>query len=170
MATPRLRSIPHCGKKVRAKRGEALRYFREVVLAYEGLDCLPWPFSTNGGYGQMSYEHRPQLVPRLVCEAEYGSAPSPAHHAAHSCGKGNLGCVAKRHLSWKTPSENEADKLVHGTSPRGARCGTSKLTTHEVRQIRSLEGQFLQREIAAQFGVGRRTIGRIHRREIWTDV
>ncbi|WP_292637037.1 hypothetical protein [Mesorhizobium sp.] len=50
-------------------------------------------------------------VSRLVCEEVHGPPPSPDHEAAHSCDNGDLGCATKRHLSWKTPKENTADKF-----------------------------------------------------------
>lgn len=88
-------------------------------------------------------------------------------HAAHSCGKGSSGCVAKRHLSWKTPSENEADKLVHGTSPRGARCGTAKLTEAEIREIRMLKGYVPQREIAEMYETSQGHVSGILSEQKW---
>lgn len=45
---------------------------------------------------------------RQVCEWAHGSAPSPIHHAAHSCDV-NL-CCNPAHLRWATQSENERDK------------------------------------------------------------
>lgn len=189
MATSRLCSIPDCGKIARKRdycqlhhdrylrpadpfgrrvpRGTALRFFHEVALPYEGNDCLTWPLSTTKGYGQIRYDDRPQLVSRLVCAHVHGPAPTPDHQAAHSCGRGKFGCVTKRHLSWKTQVENEADKLIHGTSPRGEKSGTSKLTASNVLEIRALAGTMLHREIAAKFGIERRTVGHIIERHIW---
>ncbi len=112
----------------RIDNGEAGRYFREVVLVYDGTDCLLWPYSCNdSGYGRMQFDGRVQIVSRLACEEEHGPAPTPKHDAAHSCGKGHLACVAKRHMSWKTRAENMADKIVHGTSSRGIKSGAAKI-------------------------------------------
>lgn len=103
----------------RINNGEASRYFREVVLAYNGSDCLSWPYSCNdSGYGKMQFDGRVQIVSRLVCEHVNGPPPTPKHDAAHSCGKGHEACCTKHHLSWKTRAENMADKIVHGTSSR----------------------------------------------------
>lgn len=79
-------------------------------------ECIEWPFRCSGGYGHVS--RRVPGAPsasRVVCYMVYGAPPTRKHQAAHSCGKGHKGCVNWRHLSWKTPRENEADKLLHGT-------------------------------------------------------
>ncbi|MBX3579951.1 MAG: hypothetical protein KF723_22335 [Rhizobiaceae bacterium] len=144
------------------------RFFNSVILMYDGNDCLAWPFSTRDGYAVMRWDGKSVSVCRLVCEKVYGPPPTPDHEAAHLCGKGHLGCVAKRHLVWKTDAENEADKLVHGTSNRGERHGMAKLLAADVLAIRELQGTATQREIARRFGVSQRTISLIHRRERWT--
>ena len=115
---------PHVGGKMRASVGEPLRYLRETVLEYEGDDCLIWPYAkTSSGYGNVYMDDRNHVVSRLVCEATHGPAPSAEHEAAHLCGKGHDGCVTKGHLVWKTPTENQADKAVHGTDNAGPRNG-----------------------------------------------
>jgi hypothetical protein len=75
--------------------------------------------------------------------------------------------VNKRHLSWKTRLENEADKLVHGTVLRGERQNGAKLKEEHVRQIRGLEGMMSQGQMAAMFGVDRITINDIFRGRTW---
>jgi hypothetical protein len=155
----------------RIPNGEAARYLREVVLAYEGDECLAWPYLKNAeGYGLIN---RPSgnvaIVSRIVCEETNGPPPTPNYDAAHSCGRGNQGCVTKRHLSWKTRLENVADAIEHGTYSAGERSGRAKLNWESVRQIRALGGTMRQADIGAQFGVGYRTVGRILAGSIWQD-
>lgn len=50
----------------------------------------------------------------------------------------------------------------------GEHHGSAKLTEELVRQIRDAKGK--QRDIAGQFGVSQRSVGRIIRRENWRDV
>jgi hypothetical protein len=107
------------------------------------------------------------LVSRRVCEETKGPPPTPAHEAAHSCGKGHLACVTKGHLSWKTHAENQTDKLIHGTDNRGQKHMMVKLTEDDVREIRALRGTMLQREIARQFGISQQSVGDIFRRATW---
>lgn len=150
--------------------GEAERHFREVVLTYDGDECLIWPYANCGdGRGVVWYEERVRIVSRVVCEIVNGPAPSPDHHAAHSCGRGNDGCVAARHLSWKSPKENNADKIEHGTAPRGENNHFAKLSEDQVRDIWRMKGAATQQQIADQFGVSRALVSCIHRGKIWQD-
>lgn len=150
--------------------GVVQEYYCTVVLKHEGDDCLIWPYSrSTSGYGAINGKGRHGTVSRLVCEDIYGPPPSHEYEAAHSCGKGHLGCVAKSHLSWKTPSENQMDKLVHGTHSRGERGAMAKLTTEQVLEIISLRGIKKKCAIAATYGVNPSTISRIHSGKRWQD-
>lgn len=163
MTSPILQSMT-----IRAKKGEAQRYFREVVMPYEGDECLIWPFHRNaGGYGLLRSNGRTRDAHRVVCEAANGQPPTPSHEAAHSCGSGHLGCVTKRHLVWKTHKENEADKVAHGTVRRGEANTNAKLTVEAVRAIRALSGLQTKTATAAQFCVSIRTIGLVQAGERW---
>lgn len=134
--------------------GEALRFFQDVVLAYDGDDCLIWPFATDGhGYGKLWKDGALRVVSRLVCEDEHGPALFSDYVAAHSCGRGHEACVARSHLSWKSPAENMADKLVHGTHMRGERNHTTQIARDAVREIKNLFGKLPPKQIAKQFGV-----------------
>lgn len=137
-------------------------FIQETVLAYNGDDCLIWPFQrSGGGYAKISIKKRSHTVSRMVCESVNGSPPTPLHQAAHSCGNGHLGCVAPSHLSWKTQAENEADKLAHGTDNRGERSARAKLTASDVQEIMRLSKTKTRVEIGRMFGVHSATIGKI---------
>ena len=152
-------------KKGPTTRGDASRHLQNVVLAYEGDDCLFWPFGRRRGYGVLGGK----TVSRIVCEKTHGPPPTPHHVAAHSCGKGHLACVAKRHLSWKTPAGNKEDELAHGTRNAGERHGLSKLTADDVRRIRSLEGTAVK-TLSTRFAVSEQQIRNIIARRVWHSV
>jgi hypothetical protein len=152
----------------RTPNGEPERYFREVVMAYEGDECLLWPYAKNErGYAVLQRGNRAKRLQRLICEERHGPPPTRKHEAAHSCGRGEDGCVTKRHLDWKTSKENKADMLVHGTRPFGERNGSSRFTEAQVLRIFSLKGKMLQREIAALEGVRQWDVSSIHRGRTW---
>lgn len=168
MATSRLSTILSRDKHPsRRKPGVAYRHLVDVVLAYDGTDCLFWPYATTEGYGHLRSLGQDYLVHRLACEHINGEPPSPSHEAAHNCGKGHLGCVARRHLSWKTRAANVADKVPHGTHSRGHRQWNNKLTASDVSAIRAIKGTLCQREIAALYGVKQTTISAIFRGDSW---
>jgi DNA invertase Pin-like site-specific DNA recombinase len=73
-----------------------------------------------------------------------------------------------RHLSWKTRSENDADKLRDGTHRRGEQKG-SRLTEADVQTIRRMcsEGTS-QYAVARLFGVSRGTVCSVVTRKSWS--
>lgn len=144
------------------------KYLRDVVLKYTGQECLIWPFSRNPqGYPQMRVGDRTMMVNPIICRTIHGPKPSPIHEVAHSCGLGHAGCCSHLHFRWATPTENQADRILHGTTNRGEANGQAKLTADQVRKIRGLEGTMLQREIGALFGVTAGTISMILARNTW---
>lgn len=162
-----LHGNPKRGGPLRTSPGEPDRYFNETVMPYEGDECLFWPYARSDGYPTLSRDGENRYVHRLVCEEANGPPPTPRHQAAHSCGNGHLACVTKRHLSWKTHIDNEADKIGHGTVARGERQGGSKLSEADVLEILALRGTMPQREVARMFGVSKMNISLIQRRKIW---
>lgn len=147
------------------RKGAALQFYKEVVLPYEGGECLIWPFALNHGRGALRINGRTNLVSRLVCEAAHGPAPTPKHEAAHNCGRGFQGCVTLKHLRWATHADNMADTLAHGTHNRGERHGMSKLSEDQVREIRASRGPL--NEIGAHYGVSPVTVHNIMTRTNW---
>lgn len=138
---------------------------------YAGDDCLTWPFARMpDGRGGVKFRGKQLTAARAMCELAHGSPPSSKHEAAHSCGKGNAGCVNPRHLRWATHVENEADKIEHGTRPRGERQGSSKLKASDVVAIRAMHGTMSQSKIAAQFGVQKSTVFKIVHRLRWGHI
>lgn len=128
-----------------------------------------WPYSrNNNGYAQINLGRgQKALVSRTVCERRNGPPPTMAHHAAHSCGNGHLGCIAPWHLSWKTAKENAEDKNAHGTNLRGEQAPWAKLTAGQVAEIRALNGILPHAKIGEAFGVSQTLISRIIRGEAW---
>lgn len=148
--------------------GEPMRYLERSVLTYEGDDCLRWPYRSNShGYGLITIDKKTRVVSRIVCEIIYGPPPDPAMDASHSCGRGHLRCVNKRHLSWKSKRDNQADRLIHGTALLGARNPAAKLSEEDVRQIRALRGIVPQKELAHNFGVWQSHISAIQLGKKW---
>lgn len=148
----------------RTSPGELENYYREVVVPYDGQDCLIWPYGRDSnGYGVIGHG----TVHSRLCEDAHGPKPTPDHEVAHKCGKGHEGCVAKRHLRWATRAENQADKVIHGTSLKGEANPNRKLTEDEVAAIRALRGRKTQHQIAAMFGIDQTTVSDVQRRRTW---
>jgi predicted XRE-type DNA-binding protein len=192
MATTRVCSIEGCNKKLfgrgwcqahwakwrkygdplagrnYAPRGAGYAWILEHV-AYDGEDCLFWPFSRGKwGYGDLWVDGKHWPVHRFMCQLVYGDPPSPSHEVLHSCGNGCLGCTNPNHLRYGTSKENSADTIHHGNSMRGERAHQSKLTEADVLQIRDLAASGMsQTKIAKQFGICQQSVSDIHRRKNW---
>lgn len=136
-----------------------------------GDDCLPWPFGRKpGGYGQLFHEGKNVGAHRLMCELVHGQPPANARAASHTCGKGHEGCVNPKHLVWKTPRENQADRLIHGTHLWGERHPQSRLTNGEVIAIIALRGKLPVAQVAQLFGTTPHNVSSIQMRASWRDV
>lgn len=154
----------------RTSYGEAAAFYENVVLPYQGEDCLIWPYSkSKDGYATLGKRRSSIKVHRLACVAVHGEQPSPEkNEVAHSCGNGRKGCVNPKHLRWATRQENTEDRIRHGTTTRGEQHRSAKLTEEDVRNIRKLKGFLKLHELAKMFGV---TLGQIHeiqKRKKWS--
>jgi hypothetical protein len=101
-------------------------------------------------------------IHKLVLEAFVGQCPNGLE-CCH-----NDGNSLNNHLSnlrWDTHTSNIHDRIKHGTSNRGERCGTAKLTLEQVRQIRT--DTRLQRIIASEYNIAESMISRIKNGERW---
>lgn len=137
---------------------------------YQGNDCLIWPLfrDPRRGYGVVGFNGKIFKAHRLMCEMVNGSPPTPDHETAHSCGRGQDGCCTPKHLSWKTRTENQADRVGHGTAgPRSNGGRRYKLTGVDAAEIRALAGQITVTELAERFRVDRSTIRMVIAGKTW---
>ena len=134
---------------------------------YKLDDCLIWPYRLNAyGYPLGTKGRKAFLGHRLMCELAHGPAPSAGLHAAHACGV--AACMNPKHLRWATPSENIADREAHGTTARGERGGTAKLTNEQAAECKALLASGVKgAEIARRFGVSTHAISKIKTGRNW---
>lgn len=191
MASPRLCTVPACGKprhgqgfcnrhysKFRAhgdplggrrgsSPGEPLKWIKDHA-AYEGDDCLIWPFERpHGGYGTVRHKGRRRVASRVMCEIVHGEPENPKADACHSCGNGHIGCMTPRHLRFGTRLDNIQDAKRHGTWMEGQRAKSKDMDDDKVRQIRALKGKMLQREVSTMFGISEVRVSKIMSRKSW---
>ena len=190
MATPRICSVEGCGKKHYARsyctkhyalwrlngdpnglgstKHGAPKAWLDASLGSVTDDCLIWPFTrTKSGYPRLWHGGRMYPAYRLVCEMAHGEPPTPAHQAAHSCGRGRDGCVNPNHLRWATRAENERDKIVHGTVPRGEKNAMAKLTGEDVATIREVAPFATQASLCRHYGISSAQMSRIINGKRW---
>lgn len=122
------------------------------------------------GYVLVGVQKAPRYVHRLVCEAFHGPAPIGRECVAHFDGSRSNNTPAN--LRWVSYAENEADKLRHGTTARGSRSGTAKLTEAQVTAIRAAYrlGIATQADLSRAFGVVQTKISEIVNHKTWRHV
>lgn len=86
----------------------------------------------------------------LVCLAFHGPKPSERHEVRHLNGISTDDRA--ENLAWGTKQENEDDKNIHGTRPKGESHWKCKLTDAQVEEIVSLKGKMKQIDVARKFG------------------
>jgi hypothetical protein len=146
-------------------KGRAYQWLLDHV-AYPHDYCLIWPFSLTRGYGAFGHMGQRGYAHRVMCRLVHGDPPTTLHEAAHSCGRGDEGCVNPNHLSWKTKSANQMDCRKHGTQAKSCHGPFGKLTAQQVAVIRASDKP--QCDIARQFGVHETTISNIRTGRTWT--
>lgn len=155
---------PEAEKKF--ERGAAKKLVASLLVARNlGQGCIEWPhYIGRQGYGRARVEGRAQSVPAYLLSKRI---PKPddggLYDCAHSCG--NRACVNPNHLSWKTPKENSADKVAHGTLLYGERVGNSKLTKSQV--IRIFNDERSSSEVSKDYPVTASHIAFIKRGGSW---
>ena len=190
MNNPQLCEIDGCGKP-RQKREWCGAHYRRRMLGldmtkplrsppgsknawleahaqYDGDDCLRWPFAYNpNGYGEAVHNRKVTSANRVMCILAHGEPPTPEHESAHSCGNGKGGCLNPRHLDWLTSKQNQCDRTGHTTDNRGLRAHANKLSEHQVRDIRAMQGHASPKDVGQQYGVTKTAIQLIWKRKNW---
>lgn len=144
----------------------AHKFFTEVVVPYNGDECLLWPFAAIKGYAVLRVDGKLEYVHRLLCE---GVPEGDKVQALHRCGNGAQGCVTRRHLYWGSPQDNVDDTLKHGRRNRGNRNGSAVLTEDQVREIKGLlqNSGMTRAAIGERYGVSREAINEIAWKNNW---
>lgn len=120
---------------------EHISFFNEVVLKYNGNDCLLWPYRSRRGIARGDHpqpsiviDGKTHTVARLVCKHFHGEPFKDAVVCHHPIDCNNPNCVSWKHLRWGTRSENERDKIKAGTWSRGI-TKLSKLDVWEIHRL-----------------------------------
>ena len=129
--------------------------------------CWLWTGPTQDGYGRLTYRYRHVGAHRLAWELTNGPIPKGLC-ICHHCDV--RACCNPEHLFLGSIADNVADRDAKGRrgDERGERNGSSKLTDHQVREIRQLiaAGRF-HTSIAAAYGVSHTTIRDIATGDTW---
>jgi len=112
-------------------------------------------------------------VHRLMTEA---FIPNPENKAYVNHINGIKHDNMLENLEWSTPSENESHayrtKLKNSNSILGVKHFKAKLTEKDILEIREKFGNktHTAKELAEEYGIGKRNIWYIHNRQLWNHV
>lgn len=97
-----------------------------------------------------------RYVHQVVCSAFHGERPGGAQ-VAH--GNGDKVDNRAQNLRWATPTENNADKVIHGTQPRAQRSHLAKLSDASIADIRERKASGTRSiDLSREYGVHVETI------------
>lgn len=170
------RPIPGCEGRYEASSMGRIRSLPRIVITGKGSRSkvkggilkpnTSTPYNRihlNRGCGRRDYP-----VHLLVLETFRGPKPE-GKQGAHDNGIRTDNRLAN--LMYKTPAENVADKIRHGTTSRGELNPRAKLKVEQVMEIRAAAlATVTQRQLAAKYDVSIRLVQKIRAREIWRHV
>ena len=135
------------------------------------LDCWLWTGSKVRGYGRFGFRSKDQLAHRVSWILTHGEIPDGLL-VLHRCDV--KACIRPSHLFLGTQQDNMDDMVFkqRQNAPRGERSGQAKLTEKDVQSIREYHEAkvFTQKVLGEIFGISRRQIYSIVRREHWRHV
>jgi hypothetical protein len=68
-------------------------------------------------------------------------------------------------IDWKTPKQNAADRIAHGTQVRGSKCHNVRLSAEQVKYIRGSDRSL--GDLARELGVDKGTVAAVRRNKSW---
>lgn len=143
------------------------RFWEKV---HKTKDCWLWIASLEtSGYGYFKLNGKSCRAHRVVWEWTYGPIPD-GMCVCHRCD--NPICVRPSHLFVGTVADNIRDAVAKGRQAKGERSGRSKLTTHEVLEIRREygRGDGTHRSLAKKYGISKTHVGALARCESWRHI
>ena len=128
--------------------------------------CWNWlGTKTIRGYGQLIIDGQKLYAHRVSYALFHGELPRTLN-VCHKCD--NVQCVNPDHLFLGTQKDNLQDMSAKGRSTRGERNPQAKLTADVIKEIR--DNATPNEQLAKQYGVSRRTISAIKKKERWSHV
>ena len=125
-------------------------------------------YKDKDGYAIFKKDGKAMKIHRHIYEECFGEIPK-GMIVRHKCD--NPSCINPEHLEIGTHQDNSNDKVSRGRHKggKGETHGMAKLTKELVEEIRNkyIPYKVMQKDLAIEYGVSKRTIQAIVRKEIW---
>ena len=145
-------------------------FWEKVDKTSDASGCWLWTGCKNQyGYGSVKWNGKNQLTHRVAYLLAGHTIPEGLilRHSEHCIGKQN--CCNPDHITPGTVAENHADMIRDGTSARGEKQHSAKLTAPQVLEIRRRCTEN-RRELGEEFGVSGKNISAIINRRSWNHL
>ena len=132
--------------------------------------CWLWlAYVDRNGYGQIQVDKKTRYAHQVSYELYVGPI-TEWMHVLHKCD--NPCCVNPYHLFLGTHSDNIADIMKKGRSPKGVKNGHAKLVESQIIKIRQQyeTGNYSQRDLARKYNTAQHNISRIASGKRWAHV
>jgi hypothetical protein len=146
------------------------RFWLNVGVSDDTSACWEWKISRfKSGYGKTQISQKTERSHRVAYIIQNGNIPDGLH-VLHTCD--NRACCNPNHLFLGTQQDNMIDKVRKGKQIRGETHPLSKLLDEQIREIRDRysKGGITHNELALEFGVCRRAIGKIINKKHWKHI
>lgn len=155
-------------KKIIRKKGE--NYYRSII-DYNSQPQEIRKFVYNKGYWAVKIwvngKQKLFLVHRLLLLTFVGLPPD-GYESCHE--DGDRLNLSLDNLRWDTRQANMDDRKKHGNTVCGEKMHNSKLNNLQVRIIRTLYKEIMNKDLASFFNVKPNTISQIQTRKRWTHI
>jgi hypothetical protein len=167
---------------VKHLEGEDLKNFIKGNSTHSDNGCWLWNKSCfQSGHGQMTNNGKTLKVHRESYRVYKGDIPKDLVVRHHPIICNNPRCCNPDHLLLGTQQDNQHDKLLAGTSLKGEKNPTAKLTEDDVIYIRNIYDTHIKgkgkhptgwtlRKLGDKFGVSKQLIDRVCRRLTWSHI
>ena len=144
-----------------SKKELVYRFLRESSVDPISFCCVPALTTQPNRYPVTLYKGKLTRIGCLVLEVFCEPRPDTLvmRHLCH-----NKGCINPLHIEWGSISENGQDCYNRTDYPHAG----ARLTHEEVREIRSLKGVAVQKEVAKRFNTTASSVSRIWSGERWS--
>jgi hypothetical protein len=150
-------------------------YFMARVAIDPVTSCWVWQrMLMPNGYGQMGYKSRGSMLAHRAAYEVFVGPLIEGLMVCHTCD--NPRCVNPAHLVQATAQWNAQDMKAKQRGNYANACKGSqvkhlaKMTEASVLELRSLEGQLSNKQLAEKYGITVAVVGKILRRKTWKHI